>query len=199
MTGVQTCALPIYSIAIFVPLIALAFVELKPIEGTGIIGVVSVLNSPIRKLARWIVSFTPYEHYLDSSYDLMDRYQSWTIFEMLFVFALISLLLEQKPISKDEHIIQFLYNLEIVCVMFSFNLNIVPNSDRISWSLELPSIFLIPLVIDRCESRRDKIIITTAICLVYSYVMYHRIFILNDHETVPYQLIPPLSLLFVGK
>ncbi|MBR3355671.1 MAG: EpsG family protein [Oscillospiraceae bacterium] len=188
-----------YSVAIFLPLLLLAFVKINPAESIVLIGVLSVLNPFIKNFARLVVAYTPYSKYIDTEYDLTARYQSWTIFEMIFVFSLVSLLIEQKPIKENEHIIQFLYNIETICLLFSFNLNIVPNSDRISWSLELPSIFLVPLVVSRCDSKRDKILIVAAVCLVYSYVMYNRIFILNDHETVPYQLIPSISLLFVGK
>lgn len=184
-----------YSVAIFLPLLALAFVTIKPLEGIVLIGVISVFSRPLIQITRWVVTLTPYAHYLDSRYDLTDRYQVWTIFEMIFVFAIISILVERKPFSKEEGFFQFLYNLEVICVLFSFNLNMVPNSDRISWSLELPSIILIPAVIDRCESKKEKALLIAGICVVYIYVMNYRIFVLNDHETVPYQLIPALEIL----
>lgn len=182
-----------YSTAIFIPVFLLAFIRIRPIIGIALISIFSVFNGAIRDITRWIVSLTPYAKYLDSKYDLADRYQGWTFFEMILVFVLISILLERDRIKENEHIIQFFYNLEMLCVFFSFNLNLVPNSDRISWSLELPSIILIPQVISRCRDKKERWLIIGLICIVYSYVMYYRIFVLNDHETVPYQIIPVIS------
>ena len=184
-----------YSTAIYLPLLALAFVKIKPVESVALIGVVSVFSKPLIKITRWIVSLTPYARYLDSRYDLSDRYQAWTIFEMIFVFAIISMIVERKPFNEDEQFLQFLYNLEVICVLFSFNLNMVPNADRISWSLEMPSIILLPNIIKRSDSKRERVLIVLVICVVYIYIMNYRIFVLNDHETVPYQIIPAISVL----
>ncbi len=183
-----------YSTAIFAPLLLMAFVTIDPLESGIIIGAFSVFSDLFYPVFHKLVMFTPYAKYIGSEFDTANRYSSWTIFELLLVHFIISILIDRHPIRDDEKLLRFFYNVNVICVLVSFNLHLIPNSERISWSLELPSIFLIPEIIARIEDKKKKYIITTLIIIVYSYVMYNRVKG-GDHQVYPYDCVPTLSII----
>ena len=108
---------------------------------------------------------------------------------------IISILIDRDPIRENEVLLRFLYNTHVVCLLISFNLHLIPNGERISWSFEIPSILLIPEMITRMKDRKEKIIVICLIITVYSYVMYNRIKA-GNHQVYPYFCIPSLSVFF---
>lgn len=183
-----------YSVALYLPLFVLMYIPLSPQLSVVLIGLLSVASKPIISIARWLVSFTPYSSYIGSAFDNAGRYNSWSLFEMIFVYVLTSFVVIDAPLRKEEHFLRFLYNIQTLCVFFSFNLNLIPIGERISWSLELPSIFLIPCILDRIKETKMKVLYMIPIVIVYCYVMYQRIFVYGDHEVYPYQAISILHV-----
>ena len=184
-----------YSTVLFAPLLLMAFVPVKPIESTAIIGFFSVFSNVFYSFIRMIVMLTPYAKYIGTEFDTADRYNPWTIFELLLVHIIISILIDRDPIRENEVLLRFLYNTHVVCLLISFNLHLIPNGERISWSFEIPSILLIPEMITRMKDRKEKIIVICLIITVYSYVMYNRIKA-GNHQVYPYFCIPSLSVFF---
>ena len=183
-----------YSTAIFFVAFGLAFVVISPLEGILIVGVMSVFAEYFKGLLRAIISKTVYASYIGGTFDTNERYNPWTIFELLFVFCVLVILMQKYPKKDKNPFMKYLFDTNLLCLFVSFNLNLLPNSERISWSLELPSILLIPEVINRVDNKKEKTIVTTCVTLVYAYVMYMRL-LEGDHEVVPYQVIPTLSVL----
>lgn len=183
-----------YSTVIFAPLLILMFVTIKPLDSGILIGFFSVFSDLLYPIFHKLVMLTPYARYIGTKFDTATRYNSWTIFELLLVHFILSILIDRDPIREDETLLRFLYNVNVMCVLVSFNLHLVPNSERISWSLEIPSIFLIPEVISRIKEKKKRVIITLLFIVVYSYVMYNRIKG-GDHQVYPYNCIPSLSII----
>ena len=183
-----------YSTAIFAPLLIMTFVTIKPLESCLLIGFFSVFSDLFYPVFHKLVMLTPYAKYIGTEFDTANRYTSWTIFELLLVYFIISILLERDPIREDETLLRYLYNVNVMCVLVSFNLHLIPNSERISWSLEIPSIFLIPKVIARIEDKRKRLVIAFLFIVVYSYVMYNRVKG-GDHQVYPYDCVPSLSII----
>ena len=177
-----------YSIIIFIPLYLLSKVTIKPLQGLLGIMAVSLILPFFGKVSRWIIENSVYSRYIDSRYDLSYRYDTTMVFQVLFVLLIVLHLVTQNPIGKDEKGLKYLFNLYLLCSVMSLNLNLFPNSIRIAWSLEFPIIILLPILISRIKNRKEKVLITMAILLVYGYFMITRI-PLGDHECLPYKAI----------
>ena len=177
-----------YSVVIFAPLYLLCKVTIKPLQGLlGIVGA-SLLLPLFEQFSRWIVGNSVYSRYIDSKYDLAYRYDTAMVFQVLFILLVVLHLVTQNPIGKEEKGLRYLFNLYLLCSILSLNLNIFPNSIRIAWSLEFPLFIFLPILISRIKNRKEKILVTMVILLVYGYFMITRI-PLGDHGCLPYKAI----------
>ncbi len=177
-----------YSTLLFLPLFFLVYFRVKPTQSLVFLGLSALITPSFRNMTRWLMSQIPqYSHYLGSKYDLPDRYNQWTLLEQIFVLVIIYLIIESNPIKPEERLLQFLFNLNIVSIWFAFNINLIPLGERISWALEFPTILLIPLCIKRVSRNERRWISVLGITVVYIFVMYCRIVIMNDHRILPYR------------
>ena len=176
-----------YSIILFLPLYLLIYLNIKPVHAVLIVSMLSVISPMLWNFIRWAVSLTPYKKYIGSEYDTVDRYNIWSFLVILFIFVLSILIIQGEPIQKDEHLLRFLFNLNIINTWYAFNINLLPNGERISWSLDFAVIILCPMLIIRLKDKRKQWMMILATVFLMAFVAYVRIYLMGEHEVFPYQ------------
>ena len=181
-----------YSAIIFLPLYFIKNIKIKPIHSILFVGIGSIISKYLINLAEIIITktnnITTYANYYGTKYESVERYDKWMIFSIILVYAIMLITVEKKPIGDNEVVLRFLFNLQTISMWFGFNLFLVPSGERISWSFDLPIVILIPLLINRITNKSIKILLIVSIVLLFGFIMYLRIFVLNDHEVYPYHI-----------
>ena len=177
------------SVLIFLPLYILVWIPLTPSLSICLLALGTLLRTPLLWLLQKAAANTKYAWYFGTALDSDARFHPQTFPLLLFLFVVICFCAAQKPIQKDEPLERFLFNLSVASLFLSFNLDLVPLAERISWSLEFPSILFIPLVLKRVEHPVTRRVLTGLVLAAYLIVMWYRIVIIGDHEVLPYRCI----------
>ena len=174
------------SVLMFLPLGLLMYIPITPFVGCGAIAVLYVLRDQLSRLAYWVISFTPYAHYYQSG-----GWVYYWLYEAKFNYLLILTIMTSLFYyrNKDDASYRFLYGLQLIALFISFNRHIMIQADRISWSLEIFNLFLIPKVISSSDSKLIRWIvgiICVGTCVIFCV---YEIFHYRYHEVYPYQSI----------
>lgn len=179
-----------YSAIIFLPLYVLIYISISPTISVLVISVFSIFSKYILSLIRVVIaktnSITHYLGYYNSSYNTGDRFDKWTFLSIVFVYVMSLIITNQIKIEKDESTIRFFYNLNLINMLFAFNLFLVPSGERISWAFNLATMIYYPMMITRLPSRKHRVIAIGAMVLVFGFIMYMCIFVFKQHGVYPY-------------
>jgi hypothetical protein len=91
--------------------------------------------------------------------------------------------------KSDDDDYNFYYILSFISLWFLFFEGKVPLISRIRWMFALPSIILLPKIINNVPNRRDRFIYTSLIVGLYIAFFYYTIGINNSNSVLPYQTI----------
>ena len=177
------------SVIVFLPLYILIWIPLTPAVSLGLMVLGSVLRTPLLWLLRALAAHTKYANYFGSVFDSTLRFHPQTFPLFVFLFIVVCFAVSQKPIQKEEPLFRFLFNLNVVSLFLSFNLDLFPQAERISWSLEFPNIIFMPMVLCRIENKVTRRVLTGAVLAAYTLVMWYRIVMVGDHEVLPYRCV----------
>lgn len=177
------------SVLIFLPLYVLVWIPLTPSLSMFLLALGTLIRTPLLWLLQKVAANTKYVGYFGTVFDSDARFHPQTFPLLVFLFVIICFCTAQKPIRKEEPLERFLFNLSVASLFLSFNLDLVPLAERISWSLEFPSILFIPLVLKRVEHPVTRRVLTGLVLAAYLLVMWYRIAIVGDHEVLPYRSI----------
>lgn len=177
------------SVIVFLPLYILIWIPLTPAVSLGLLVLGSVLRTPLLWLLRALAAHTKYANYFGSVFDSTLRFHPQTFPLFAFLFIVVCFAISQKPIRKEEPLFRFLFNLNVVSLFLSFNLDLFPQAERISWSLEFPNIIFMPMVLCRIENKVTRRVLTGAVLAAYTLVMWYRIVMVGDHEVLPYRCV----------
>ena len=177
------------SVIVFLPLYILIWIPLTPAFSLGLLVLGSVLRTPLLWLLRALAAHTKYANYFGSVFDSTLRFHPQTFPLFAFLFIVVCFAVSQKNIRKEEPLFRFLFNLNVVSLFLSFNLDLFPQAERISWSLEFPNIIFMPMVLCRIENKVTRRVLTGAVLAAYTLVMWYRIVMVGDHEVLPYRCV----------
>ena len=91
--------------------------------------------------------------------------------------------------KRDDDDYNFYYILSFISLWFLFLEGKVVLISRIRWMFALPSIILLPKIINNVPNRRDRFIYTSLIVGLYIAFFYYTIGINNSNSVLPYQTI----------
>lgn len=177
------------SVIVFLPLYILVWIPLTPAVSLGLLVLGSLLRTPLLWVLRALAAQTKYANYFGSIYDSTLRFHPQTFPLFIFLFIIVCFVVSQKPIQKEERLFRFLFNLNVVSLFLSFNLDLFPQAERISWSLEFPCVLFMPMVLCRVEDKLTRRVLTGAVLAAYILVMWYRIVMAGDHEVLPYRCV----------
>ena len=177
------------SVIVFLPLYILVWIRLTPAVSLGLLVLGSLLRTPLLWVLRALAAQTKYANYFGSIYDSTLRFHPQTFPLFVFLFIIVCFVVSQKPIQKEERLFRFLFNLNVVSLFLSFNLDLFPQAERISWSLEFPCVLFMPMVLCRVEDKLTRRVLTGAVLAAYILVMWYRIVMVGDHEVLPYRCV----------
>ena len=158
----------------------------KPLrKRTLVLIVVAVifLLVPLSELLLKIVSWTPYAHYIGGRFDMEERgYTTLMVTIVQFLF----ILYYYDP--KDKNLAFYSYLL-VISLCLTFFIGKVVLIARYRWLFSLPSIIMLPIVLDKVKRTGDRIVIAIAMVILYSLYFYYTVGINNSASVLPYQTI----------
>lgn len=174
------------SAVLFLPLYLLAVVPLHPLVLIGGIGVLSALHDPLRELLNWVVTQTKYAGYVDSIF--APAYRIYPLKLMQYSLLFLVAILMYRYCKKDP-----LYRFSLGClallVYITCNFNVMPQTDRICWYLEIVNLLLIPMVVKRCPAAWLRPVLAVGITAVFAMVTIDGVFVQYAHGVVPYRFV----------
>lgn len=181
------------SVLLFLPLGLLMYIPITPVVGCSAMAVLYVLRDPVSSLAYWVVSLTPYAGYYNSDKWIAASLYREKFFYLVVLTAMASLFYYR---NKDDASYRFLYGLQLIMLFISFNRSIIIHADRISMSLEIFHLFLIPKMISSSDSKLIRWIVGIICVGTCTMFMVFEVFHCRFYEVYPYQSIfsiPQLS------
>lgn len=135
--------------------------------------------------------FIFYPFYENSAFD--DNKISYVnILKALAVLVLC--LIYYKPAIKDNIKNKILFNLNIFALIIFSCLWFIPETTRVGYYFSCTNLILIPAVLIRIPSRRQKIFFTS--CVVLAYSAYFALYLKSCYE-ISIRLLPYMSWLFI--
>lgn len=174
------------SVLMFLPLGLLMYLPVTPVVGCCAIAVFYFLREPISRLAYWVISFTPYAHY----YQMGGWVYYWLYsekFNYLLIITVMASLFYHR--NRNDAGYRFLYGLQLIMLFISFNRDLMIQADRISWSLEIFHLFLIPKIIVSSDSKLIRWIVGIICVTACTAFMVYEVFHCRYYEVYPYQSI----------
>lgn len=177
------------SVLIVIPFYYLAKLRYKKWHLIPLLGLCAsfwIFSSFYRKLV-----FLFYPFYENSAFD--DNKISYiNILKALAVLVLC--LIYYKPAIKDNIKNKILFNLNIIALIIFSCLWFIPETTRVGYYFSSTNIFLIPAVLSRIPSRRQKIFFTSVVVVAYSG--YFAMYLKSCYE-ISIRLLPYMSWLFI--
>lgn len=182
------------SILMLLPLGLLMYIPVSPVVGGGAMALFYFLREPLSRLAFWVISFTPYAHYYDAGGWIASPVYPEK-FNYLLILTLMASLFYNR--NKDDAGYRFLYTLQLITLFISFNRHIMIQADRISMSLEIFHLLLIPKIIVSSDVKLIRWIVGIICVGTCTVFMVYEVFHCRYYEVYPYQSIfsiPQLGL-----
>ena len=126
------------------------------------------------QIANFIISImltTQYEKYIGSRFDI-GHFGIVTLLIPLFIFFFSIIFYNTKENGKEDKDYQFYCNLMFIQLLIVLLQDKVPLITRIGWGFGASQIILVPYAISKIESPKNRIYITTMICLLYIIYLY---------------------------
>ncbi len=178
------------STLLFFPLYFLKFLVITPKIAVVLLTVGSALNTPMRWFLRVILNLTPYKGHIGSTFDRAIRVIPH---DFLLCLCIVLIGLFGYHECKKEPLFRFLFNLSLLAFFLSFNANLIPQSDRIEWSLSIGNMLIVPIVLSKINSRQVRVAAEIGLLLLFGAYIYERIILSGDHQVYPYE-----SILWMG-
>lgn len=139
------------------------------------------LSDVISKIMMWIISFTKYNWYLDSTYKAERNGIILVLINLiLFIFAI----LFNKNKKNDIYI-----KLQCLSVIVMSFIGKIPVANRIQWIFGLSSIILLPNVIKCQKDKETRVIVTLLVVILYALYFWYTIGVKNSNNVLPYRTI----------
>lgn len=177
-----------YSTIIFLPLYFLSKLRIRPWFGLIAITVLSLLNEPLRWLFAAIIRYTPFAWYIGSEFNLTERLYPARLIVHVVIFTVVFIYYYRYKNSEIPKY-RFFYYLELITVFLLFNRNIIPQADRICWTLEISHLLFLPMVIFSEQKKGLRIFLSVLLLCTWGTLCYYEIFTQQYHEVIPYQIV----------
>lgn len=170
------------SCAAFFPMYWLSRIRIRPVWAFILTAGVTVLSAFITGLMLHIVGMTKYAVYFESVFDT-----GRTAYVMLLM-NLVLLVLESIFYQKNTKY-QIYYNLQLVALWITIFSGKVVLMLRLLWVFGLPSVISLPLAMECIENPKNRKLIMSVVCLLYTLYFVITIGVNNSNKVIPYQTI----------
>ena len=166
----------------------------------------------IKSLFVFLISFTPYKHYVINYWWTTQVTSLVMIMLNIFVLLVMYMILyinfdlfqyeyfkKPKLLFKslvaffktkiDDAKANFYIHIQITCTILSICTSIIPNATRVVYLFIPFQILTIPYFIENIKTRKSKVICTILVIIAFSFMFYRYFVIRNWSETFPYHSI----------
>lgn len=95
--------------------------------------------------------------------------------------------------QKNDIKYQLYFNIQCITFLVCALMNVVPLMERIYWQFGFIQIISIPYIINMYKTRKTRQVLRFLICTMFFVYCIYDIFILKDHQVVPYRSIFTLN------
>ena len=181
------------SAILFLPLYLLCLIPLHPAVLIGGLTVLSALHDLLKQALETVISLTKYGAYLGTGFQQPYRFYTEGMLKYTVLFLAACLFYKK---NKSDRFFIFCLNCMALLVYFAYNFDIMPQTDRISWYLELVVLFLIPMLVSRCSAAWAKPILLVGLLGVYGAITVSDVCVNKAHGVIPYRFVYAPSTVF---
>lgn len=174
---------------LLLPVYFLRYLKLHPLVGAGLLAAGYALHTPLQMLLRFVVEKTPYAAYLGSVYESTRAVYPEKLVVFLIILCVMSYYYFIDSTLRDDAFFRVSYACQLVMVFIAYSCDLVPLAERISWSLEITHILLIPMLLAREKRRAVRWCVAALLLGAYAYLTYFEIFQNGWHEVIPYRFV----------
>ena len=171
------CYTPLF---LFIPLYYLKNKEINALLAISIITIISVI---IR------IYLIETEAYDDIGYYIavyLPLYDSWLLFENLFLGAVVIVLSAEIAENGMNNIRNYYLNMNFICLLIVLNASLFNVPENRFMMLNYCQIFSLPLLVSQIKSKREQVFVIIGLTLVMSYVLYNKVYLGNVYNPLPY-------------
>ncbi len=174
------------SAVIMLPLYVLCLLPIHPLFLAGGIAALSLLHDVLMRLLQSMASLTPYGAYWGSIFQQGFRFYGIAFFKYAILFAVAAFFYKK---NKKDRFYLFCLNTMALLVYIACNFDILPQTDRICWYLELVVLLLVPMLVRRCSVPWLKPVLLVGLLSVFGTVTVSDVFVNGAHGVVPYRFV----------
>ena len=170
------------SCVVFIVSYWLAKIRIRPIAAFVLTTALVVLIGPVTELLHYLISQTPYAIYFASIFDTGE-----TAYVMLAI-NLVLLIFASLYYDADEKYRTY-YNFQLIALWTTIFSGRIVLMLRMLWVFGLPSIILVPIVLEKIPRDKDRKLIAAAIIVMYVIYTLYTVGMQNSNSVLPYQTI----------
>ena len=125
--------------------------------------------------------------------NLLIRYNvcglTFTIFTILLNGLILTISYTNFKSRVNDGKYRLFLNIQIVCFLVTLVLRSIPLMERIYWIYSFPIIVTFPWLVHGIKSSQIRRICIFTVLFIFALYMVYDIFIMHDHEVIPYQWI----------